>query len=193
MACPNCGNRDASGPYCGRCGYRQGRSPIFAALALLVLFPLIGDAAPRHKAPPIKQPAPALPANPEPTITREDLRRTVEHMQRLAREQQTLLDTARAENERVKVELASAQQSHAAAQKNADTLQREVNDVTRERNKFAEDRAYWKQKHGEAVAKLWKWRIAGGLGVALTLFVLVARFTTWGAKTLGPLLTKGVV
>ncbi len=141
----------------------------------------------------------------QPTaITKEDLRKTVEHIQRLARAQQEELDKANLENERIRAELGNAQVAHREALTNGEVLQQQVNVVTDDRNKQAAekdqalaDRDYWKVKHGEAVKKLWWWRIwAGGaifVGVGLIILGLLGKFTTWGAKNIAPLVTKGVL
>lgn len=138
------------------------------------------------------------------TITKEDLRKTVEHIQRLARQQQDELDKANLENERIRQELGATKASHQQALTNGEVLQQQVNVVTDDRNKQAAekdqaltDRDYWKTKHGEAVKKLWWWRIwAGGaifLSVGLIVMGLLGKFTTWGAKNIAPLVTKGVL
>lgn len=138
------------------------------------------------------------------TITKEDLRKTVEHIQRLARAQQDELDKANTENERIQRELNEAKTAHRQALTDATVLQQDVNRVTDDRNKQAAekdqaltDRDYWKNKHGEAVKKLWWWRIwAGGaifLSVGLIVMGLLGKFTTWGAKNIAPLVTKGVL
>lgn len=87
---------------------------------------------------------------------------------------------------------------------NVNTLQVEVKNLTDDRNKQARDkdtalgeRDYWHQKHSEALAKLWWWRLwAGGaivVGVLLIAAGIAMRFTTWGAKTIAPLVTKAVL
>lgn len=86
----------------------------------------------------------------------------------------------------------------------ANNLQKEVNVVTDDRNlqAAAKDRAldavdYWHQKHSEAVAKLWWWRLwAGGaivVGVLLIVAGILMRFTSWGAKNITPLLSRAVI
>ncbi len=138
------------------------------------------------------------------TITKEDLRKTVEHIQQLARAQQAELDKANVENEKIRQELGDAKTAHQQALTNGEVLQQQVNSVTDDRNKQAAekdqaltDRDYWKQKHKEAVAKLWWWRIwaGGAIGLSGILIVmgLLGKFTTWGAKNIAPLVTKGVL
>lgn len=137
-------------------------------------------------------------------ISKEDLRKTIEHIQQLARAQQEELDQAKLENERIQKDLNDAKVAHREALTNAAVLQQEVNVVTDDRNKQAAekdkaltDRDYWKQKHSEAVKKLWWWRIwaggAIGLSGILIILGLLGKFTTWGAKNIAPLVTKGVL
>lgn len=103
------------------------------------------------------------------------------------------------ENEKVTLELAEAQAAHVEALERTEVLQTEVNEVTSDRNAQAKakDKAeaaadYWKKKHGEAVKKLWWWRLrAGGaalVGVLLIMAGLAMKYTAWGARNITPLL-----
>lgn len=103
-------------------------------------------------------------------------------------------DQAEASEVQVRAALSQASQR-------ADELQKQINIVTADRNAQARlkdaamgERDYWQAKHGEAVKKLWWWRLwAGGailVGVLLIAGGLLMRFTKWGAQTLGPLVSK---
>lgn len=96
----------------------------------LCFLPAFCFAAPKKPLPKIEIPV----VQAEPEITQEDLFKTVEHIQRLAKEQQKELDAAKAENEKIKNELGLASIAHSQAQKEADELQIKVNKVTDDRN-----------------------------------------------------------
>ncbi len=99
------------------------------------LFPILCFAAPKKIAPPVK--APIVEVAPEPEVSLDDLYKTVEHIQKLAKEQQIELDKAKTENESIKTDLEVATQEYTRAQNDADTLQVQVNKVTDDRNEQA--------------------------------------------------------
>ena len=123
----------------------------------------------------------------EPVITREDLRKTLEHIQKLAQESEQRAIAA--ENNTINV-----QKKLDDANRSLGTLQSDVTKLADDRDKQAANAAYWQQKQKEAVKKLWWWRIyAGGaffIGAALLAIMLLTKFTAWGAKTFGPIITK---
>jgi septal ring factor EnvC (AmiA/AmiB activator) len=123
----------------------------------------------------------------EPVITREDLRKTLEHIQKLAQESERRAITAEDNTINVQKKLDDANLSLGG-------LKTEVKTLADDRDKQATNAAYWQQKQKEAVKKLWWWRIyAGGaffIGAALLAIMLLTKFTTWGAKTFGPIITK---
>ena len=123
----------------------------------------------------------------EQVITREDLKATLEHIQELARDSERRAITAEDSALNVQRKLDDANRSLGA-------LQGEVTSLADDRDKQAANAAYWQQKQKEAVKKLWWWRIyAGGaflLGVGLLAVILLTKFTAWGAKTFGPIVTK---
>jgi hypothetical protein len=99
-------------------------------------------------------------------LSKEDLKKYVEGIQRLAKEQQIELDNAKRENDSIKEELGEAKQSHREALTSAQVLQQEVNVLTNDRNNLAiakekaeAEKDYWHKKHEEAVSKLWWWRV----------------------------------
>jgi hypothetical protein len=126
-------------------------------------------------------------AQPEPTITREDLRKTLEHLQTLAKDSEFRAITAEDNTVQVQAKLDEANRSLGG-------LKTEVTHLADDRDKQAANAAYWQQKQKEAVKKLWWWRLwAGGalfLGVGLLAVMLLTKFTSWGAKTFGPIITK---
>ncbi len=92
-------------------------------ISFLSLMPLNAKAPVKSNKPiPVEVQKPA-----EDTISSEDLKATVAHIQSLAREQQAELDKATAENKAISNELT-------LANKNTDTLQKQVNQVTDDRN-----------------------------------------------------------
>lgn len=124
---------------------------------------------------------------PAPVITREDLRKTLEHIQQLAQDSERRAITAEDKEINVQKKLDDANKSIGG-------LKVEVTHLADDRDQKAADAAYWEQKHKEAVDKLWWWRIyAGGaffIGIALLAVMLLTKFTAWGAKTFGPVITK---
>lgn len=123
----------------------------------------------------------------EPVITREDLRKTLEHIQELAKDSERRAIVAEDNTINVQKKLDDANQS-------LGTLQSEVTTLADDRDKQAEKAVYWQQKHKEAVEKLWWWRLwAGGalfVGIGLISVAILTKFTAWGAKTFGPVITK---
>lgn len=126
-------------------------------------------------------------AQPEPVITKEDLRLTLQHIRELAQDSERRAITAEDNTVNVQKKLDDANRS-------LGTLQTEVTHLADDRDAKAQEAAYWKQKDGEAVKKLWWWRIFGGgalfLGIGLLAVILLTKFTAWGAKTFGPMITK---
>jgi septal ring factor EnvC (AmiA/AmiB activator) len=126
-------------------------------------------------------------AQSEPTITKEDLRKTLEHIQSLAKENEMRSITAEDNERQTLRKLEDANQSIGG-------LKTEVTHLADDRDKQAANAAYWQQKQKEAVKKLWWWRLwAGGalfLGIGLLAVMLLTKFTSWGAKTFGPIITK---
>lgn len=124
---------------------------------------------------------------PEPVITREDLKKTLEHIQQLAQDSERRATTAEGKTINVQKKLDDANQSIGG-------LKIEVTKLADDRDKQAANAAYWEQKHSEAVKKLWWWRIwAGGalfIGIGLLAIMLLTKFTSWGAKTFGPVIAK---
>lgn len=124
----------------------------------------------------------------ESIISKEDIRKTIEHIQRIAHEQQNELEKATIENNRIKSELTLAKVSQEEAQQSADSLQKEVNDLTDDRNTQAKlknaaltDRDYWKKKDGEAIGLLWKWRfISFGLILLIAGYIYLKKFSPFG-------------
>lgn len=88
----------------------------------------------------------------------------------------------------------TAQKSLAQSVQDVAVLEAKGAELAEAATKNAEQAKYWETKHSEAVKKLWWWRLwAGGaiaLGVALIAGGLLLRFTNWGARTIGPLVTK---
>lgn len=123
----------------------------------------------------------------ETPITKEDLRKTLEHIQALAQDSERRAITAEDNTVNVQKKLDDANHSLGG-------LKVEVKHLADDRDLKAQQAAYWEQKHKEAVAKLWWWRIwAGGalfLGIGLLVVMLLTKFTAWGAKTFGPMITK---
>lgn len=120
-------------------------------------------------------------------ISKEDLRKTLEHIQRLAQDSELRAITAEDNTVQVQRKLDDANRSLGG-------LQVEVTKLADDRDAQAKQAAYWEQKHKEAVKKLWWWRLwAGGalaLGIGLLAVMLLTKFTSWGAKTFGPIITK---
>lgn len=102
-------------------------------LVSLCILPVLCFAAPKKPLPRIEVPTVQV----EPEITQEDLFKTVQHIQELAKEQQKELDAAKTENEKIKNELGLASIAHSQAKKEADELQVKVNKVTDDRNEQA--------------------------------------------------------
>lgn len=123
----------------------------------------------------------------ETPITKEDLRKTLEHIQALAQDSERRAITAEDNTVNVQKKLDDANQSLGG-------LKVEVKNLADDRDLKAQQAAYWQQKQREAVKKLWWWRIFGGgalfLGIGLLAVMLLAKFTSWGAKTFGPIITK---
>lgn len=123
----------------------------------------------------------------EPVITRDDLKKTLEHLQRLAQDSERRAITAEDNTINVQKKLDDANRSLGG-------LKVEVKTLADDRDEKARLAAYWHQKHSEAVKKLWWWRLwAGGalfLGIGLLAVILLTKFTAWGAKTFGPIITK---
>lgn len=123
----------------------------------------------------------------EPVITREDLKATLLHLQGLAKDSELRAITAEDNTVQVQRKLDDANRSLGG-------LQVEVTKLADDRDAQAKQAAYWQQKHKEAVKKLWWWRLwAGGalaLGIGLLAVMLLTKFTSWGAKTFGPIITK---
>lgn len=120
-------------------------------------------------------------------ISKEDLRKTLEHIQRLAQDSERRAITAEDNTVQVQKKLDDANRSLGG-------LQTEVTHLADDRDAQAKLAVYWKQKDGEAVKKLWWWRLCGGgllaLGISLLAVILLTKFTAWGAKTFGPIITK---
>jgi hypothetical protein len=123
----------------------------------------------------------------EPVITKEDLKATLQHIQRLAQDSELRAITAEDNTVQVQRKLDDANRSLGG-------LQVEVTKLADDRDAQAKQAAYWQQKHKEALKKLWWWRLwAGGalaLGIGLLAVILLTKFTSWGAKTFGPIITK---
>lgn len=131
----------------------------------------------------------------------EDLRQTVISMQRLSKELGIQLLAAQEENKKLKVDTIAAKDevhlvllSNIEGLQHTNDLQLEVNEVTAWGNKKSKDAQYWHDKQKEAVKKLWWWRIWGWAAIILSFVVLAGslllKFTTWGAKNLGPIVAK---
>jgi hypothetical protein len=123
----------------------------------------------------------------EPVITKEDLKATLQHIQRLAQDSELRAITAEDNTIQVQRKLDDANRSLGG-------LQVEVTKLADDRDAQAKQAAYWQQKHKEAVKKLWWWRLWAGsalaLGIGLLAVILLTKFTSWGAKTFGPIITK---
>lgn len=123
----------------------------------------------------------------EPVITKEDLKATLRHLQELSQDSERRAITAEDNTINVQKKLDDANRSLGG-------LQVEVTKLADDRDAQAKQAAYWEQKHKEAVKKLWWWRLwAGGalaLGIGLLAVMLLTKFTSWGAKTFGPIITK---
>lgn len=118
-------------------------------------------------------------------ITKEDIRKTVEHMQQLAKDSEARADNLQKENDALAMELTDTATELAAAQLERVLKQKEVDAITEDRNKQADLAKYWSDKQKEAVKKLWWWRIWGWsaiiLGVLIIAGGLILKFTKWGA------------
>lgn len=166
-------------------------------LILLLLLPVIATAKPKQATPP--PPKPAAVTELEQKL---DLReRLMAGIRKAAGEQAAELDAAKKENEtvlaenaKVKEEVAAVRRANAQGKIDTATLDKKVKEVTAWGNERAVGEKYWKDKHEEARKKLWWWRLwAGGalvLGLLLIFGGLLMRFTTWGARTIGPVVTK---
>jgi hypothetical protein len=129
--------------------------------------------------------APAAVAQTPTRISAEDLRKTMEHIQQLTRLQQGVIDELREQNAVVTVESKRQILELAAARELTGSLQRQIDDLSKYAEEQKEAAKYWHQKHGEAVKKLWWWRIWGWtaiiLGLGLIFVGIALRFTKWGA------------
>lgn len=110
-------------------------------------------------------------------LTAIEQKKVVTQIREVVAELETDLDDALRDLEEVKKELTNTQIAQATAQANVDKHQKEVAEVTLWGNKQAtdkdkafEERDYWKQKHDEALKKLWWWRI---LAIGITSFGII--------------------
>ena len=130
-------------------------------------------------------------------ITPQDIEATILHMLRNNEAQGRALKSSQDEVTKLKTELLGEKAAHESAQLNADKLQKENDDLAKWANKQSDNAKYWNEKHGEAVKKLWWWRIwfggAAFLGIGSIIFMLLMRYTTWGATKLAPLVTKSFI
>jgi septal ring factor EnvC (AmiA/AmiB activator) len=120
--------------------------------------------------------APARAASDMVRISRADLKATLEHIQRLAKDSEQRAD--------------KAESDLGHAQKDKADLQQKV-------TKLEDDRDAQAKAHAECAKKLWWWRLhfwgAAIIGILLLSLGIIVRFTSWGAKTLGPILVKGAM
>jgi len=130
---------------------------------------------------------PALVAPVAQTISREDLRKTVAHIQKLAREQQAELDAAKLENQNIQSQLEISRVTQISAQSSADILQVEVNEITNDRNNQAQlkdsaltEASKFKDLYHVANGKLWKYRAFAICLFSLAVIWLLFKFTSLG-------------
>lgn len=130
-------------------------------------------------------------------ISKEDIRKTVEHMQQLAKESEAKSDSLQKENDALAKELTKAATELDAAQLERANKQKEVDAMTEDRNKQADLAKYWSDKQKEAVKKLWWWRIWGWSAIILGILIitggLILKFTKWGAGVTANVASKLII
>ena len=102
----------------------------------------------------------------------------------------TRLDEARTANTEGRMMLHAATEEIDQKNEQLAKVEADYQAKVKEANALDRERAYWLQKHNEAVKIIWWYRARfwGPIilaGVAVVIFLLT-RFTSWGARTLGP-------